>query len=283
MMSSADISNPFIMLFMASFLHGIAEPAAERCAGRGGIGCRTTIVDSSVMMGAALLVTVSFCVAYLHCFKFLGVLDVTGEKMASGKPLLDFDPYEILYLERGCTDAEIVKAFRRAALKWHPDKNPDRIQTAQDMFLKISKAFALLSDVTARAAYDHVLAAKAAREAYVQQRQRNENEKQNASRFGSFGFQIERLRREGSKLLQRERENVEREVHRDTSTKQGCANDSPFTRYKLRWEREVSERDYCEEDIRQLFSKVCLSVLQFEQRGAVVSKVINLFACLRVC
>lgn len=45
------------------------------------------------------------------------------------------------------------------------------------MFLKISKAFALLSDAAARAAYDHVEAAKAARAYYVKQRQQNESEK----------------------------------------------------------------------------------------------------------
>lgn len=39
---------------------------------------------------------------------------------------MDFDPYEMLNLKPGCTDTQIVKAFRKAALKWHPDKNYDR-------------------------------------------------------------------------------------------------------------------------------------------------------------
>lgn len=38
-------------------------------------------------------------------------------------PLVDFDPYGVLNLKNGCIDAQIVKAFKRAALKWHPDKN----------------------------------------------------------------------------------------------------------------------------------------------------------------
>lgn len=42
--------------------------------------------------------------------------------------MIDFDPYEMLDLKPGCTDTQIVKAFRKAALKWHPDKNPGRKQ-----------------------------------------------------------------------------------------------------------------------------------------------------------
>lgn len=41
---------------------------------------------------------------------------------------LDFNPYEILGVDKDSSDAQIVKAFRKAALKWHPDKNPDRKQ-----------------------------------------------------------------------------------------------------------------------------------------------------------
>lgn len=54
--------------------------------------------------------------------------------MAFDTPLIDFDPYALLDLERECTDVQIVKAFRRAALKWHPDKNPDRKQAGTVFF-----------------------------------------------------------------------------------------------------------------------------------------------------
>lgn len=39
---------------------------------------------------------------------------------------LDFDPYEILELTEECSAEDIKKAYRKKALQWHPDKNPDR-------------------------------------------------------------------------------------------------------------------------------------------------------------
>lgn len=48
--------------------------------------------------------------------------------------------YELLELEQNCTDDEIKKAYRRLALKWHPDKNPDNIE-------ECTKYFALLQQV----------------------------------------------------------------------------------------------------------------------------------------
>ncbi|VDK31282.1 unnamed protein product [Gongylonema pulchrum] len=161
------------------------------------------------------------------------------------------------------------------------------------MFLKISKAFALLSDVTARAAYDHVLAAKTARKVYIQRRQQEGSEKRRKLREElerreadaasarkkeedankQLEKEIERLRREGSKLLQRERENVEREIHGDTAMKQSCSSETPFTRYKLRWKRGVGISGYYEEDIRQLFSKygdISNVVLSSGDRGSAI-------------
>lgn len=195
--------------------------------------------------------------------------------MAAENHLIDFDPYDLLGLEKGCTDAHIVKAFRKAALKWHPDKNPNREQRAREMFLKVSKAFELLSDKAARAAYDHVVAVKTARSVYVQRRQQNESEKRRKLREelerresiivnseqeevkakNRLEKEIERLRKEGSWLLQRERGNIEREIHKNAAMElQSSTCIKP--RYKLKWKRENDECVcYDEEDIRTIFSK----------------------------
>lgn len=65
---------------------------------------------------------------------------------------LDF--YEILEVPRGATDKEIKKAFRKLAMKWHPDKNPDNLDVASKKFQEIGEAYDVLSDPKRRAIYD---------------------------------------------------------------------------------------------------------------------------------
>jgi len=53
---------------------------------------------------------------------------------------------------------EIKRAYRRAAMKWHPDRNPGREAEAYAAFQEISEAYAILSDAEQRRVYDEVLA-----------------------------------------------------------------------------------------------------------------------------
>ncbi|CAL4080945.1 unnamed protein product, partial [Meganyctiphanes norvegica] len=62
--------------------------------------------------------------------------------------------YKCLELSRGCTAAEIKKAYRRLALKWHPDKNPDNQDEATKRFKELSEAYEVLSDEKKRKIYD---------------------------------------------------------------------------------------------------------------------------------
>ena len=56
------------------------------------------------------------------------------------------DYYEILELPKNATESDIKKAYRKLALKWHPDKNPDNLQDAEIRFKEISEAYEVLSD-----------------------------------------------------------------------------------------------------------------------------------------
>ena len=62
------------------------------------------------------------------------------------------DYYEILGVEKNASKAEIKKAYRKLALKYHPDKNPDK--NAEEKFKEISEAYAVLYDDEKRSLYD---------------------------------------------------------------------------------------------------------------------------------
>lgn len=66
--------------------------------------------------------------------------------------MVDF--YRTLEVPRGASADEIKKAYRRLALKWHPDKNPDRQDEASKKFKEISQAYEVLSDDKKRKIYD---------------------------------------------------------------------------------------------------------------------------------
>lgn len=63
------------------------------------------------------------------------------------------DYYEVLGLQKGATDAEIKKAYRKLAKQYHPDLNPDD-PTAAEKFKEINEANQVLSDPDKRAKYD---------------------------------------------------------------------------------------------------------------------------------
>ena len=69
-------------------------------------------------------------------------------------PVAKRDYYEVLGIERGASADDIKQAFRRLAMKHHPDRNPDNKKEAEERFKEISEAYEVLSDPQKRAAYD---------------------------------------------------------------------------------------------------------------------------------
>lgn len=147
----------------------------------------------------------------------------------SAKRKIDFDPYQVLSLETGCTEAEVDRAYKKAALKWHPDKavrqGVDKAE-AERMFVRIYQAYEFLKDDTQRGVYDEEVAAKKRRQEF-DDRRRNETsarrqhfadklqaretafETRHSKKTGAasaefhFDKELERLKREGAEFLRR--------------------------------------------------------------------------------
>lgn len=65
------------------------------------------------------------------------------------------DYYEVLGIAKGTSEDDIKKAYRKLAMKYHPDRNPDD-PTAEDKFKEASEAYEVLSDAQKRSAYDRM-------------------------------------------------------------------------------------------------------------------------------
>lgn len=79
------------------------------------------------------------------------------------------DYYQILGVAKKATAAEIKKAYRKLAVKWHPDKNPNNKAASEEKFKKISEAYAVLSDPEKRQQYDNFGSADQYRQQYSQE------------------------------------------------------------------------------------------------------------------
>ena len=65
------------------------------------------------------------------------------------------DYYEVLGVDRNADDSTIKKAYRKLAMKYHPDRNPDN-KEAEEKFKELGEAYEVLSDADKRAAYDRM-------------------------------------------------------------------------------------------------------------------------------
>ncbi len=67
------------------------------------------------------------------------------------------DYYQVLGVDSDATQEEIKRAFRRLALRYHPDHNPGDPKQAEEKFKEINEAYEVLSDEAKRRQYDYLM------------------------------------------------------------------------------------------------------------------------------
>ena len=80
------------------------------------------------------------------------VLLISALTLAQAKEETDY--YKILGVQRGASEDQVKKAFKKLAIRFHPDKNQDNPEEAKVKFQKIANAYETLSDPEKRRIYD---------------------------------------------------------------------------------------------------------------------------------
>lgn len=64
--------------------------------------------------------------------------------------------YDLLGISSDADEATIKRAYRKQAMKWHPDRNPDNLEKAEEKFRDVAAAYEVLVDGDKRKLYDQV-------------------------------------------------------------------------------------------------------------------------------
>lgn len=204
--------------------------------------------------------------------------------MVDIKKYSNVDLYGLIGVDIAATAIDIRKAYRKKALACHPDKNPDNPKAAE-LFHELSKALEILTDASARAAYDRVLNAKKAAELRHKQldskrlKMKEDLERRERAANASLAkrqaysteerspeeqlkAEMDRLRKEGSRLLEEEQEIMQKALAEErlrAMNQQPVSNwNSAEHRIKIKWtaaKHDASNGGYTEEKLRRFLQK----------------------------
>lgn len=204
----------------------------------------------------------------------------------------DKDLYGLFDVTIDASESEIRKAYRKKALACHPDKNPDNPKAAE-LFHELSQALEILCTESTRAAYDKVIKARQASEIRHKQldskrqklkeelelREKQANEKRSAYTPATeltdeqvLQREIDRLQKEGSKLLEEEQELMRKQLREEQS--KASAYDSTQHRIKIKWKSDKDDREnggYNSENLQQFLKKygdIAALVISSKKKGS---------------
>jgi len=175
------------------------------------------------------------------------------------------DLYGILGISDDAGKSEIDKAYRKKAIEYHPDKNPENPEKAKEMFDLIKKARELLKDIGKRAEYDHKRKAKRAakeriqqydskRKKLIQEMEEREKKYKEAEEERLVEkrkvSEIERIREENRRILAEE-------IRKQEERQRKKAQVQP-AHLKVKWNKVQSDSSsevYNVDSLRKIFSK----------------------------
>ncbi|WP_114814977.1 J domain-containing protein [Paraburkholderia kururiensis] len=111
--------------------------------------------------------------------------------------------YELLGVADNASEDEIKRAYRKAAMKWHPDRNAGREDAARAAFQEIKDAYAILSDAHQRAVYDAVFAEEMRRWQSAQEKRERERAEREAAEQAAAEARYQENYRENVALAMR--------------------------------------------------------------------------------
>ncbi|XP_057370869.1 dnaJ homolog subfamily C member 17-like [Daphnia carinata] len=199
------------------------------------------------------------------------------------------DLYGLFEVSPDATSQEIKTAYRKKALKVHPDKNPDNPEAAK-LFHQLSEALKVLTDEFAKAAYDRVLRAKKETELRYKQldskRKKLKDEleaREKAYQTSGKTFperspkeqlkaEIERLRKQGSNQLAEEQEKIRVELAKE---KEQLSSIGPVSaRLKLSWKVDPDGIDPYSQDklhsILQKYGNILALLISSKKKGSAI-------------
>ncbi|XP_043255184.1 dnaJ homolog subfamily C member 17 [Colletes gigas] len=191
--------------------------------------------------------------------------------------LVDKDLYELIGAVTTASIQEIKKAYRKKALSCHPDKNPNNPKAAE-LFHELSRALEILTDASARAAYDKVINAKhqavqrtkefdakrkklkedleAREDAYKRSLNSESSTKRDEDKLQ---VEIERLRKTGSKQVEEEIAFMKNKIaEQSRGFYKEYENDSDSYKIKIKWKPNKDNfynDGYNYNTLYQIFSK----------------------------
>jgi DnaJ-class molecular chaperone len=88
------------------------------------------------------------------CLAIVIMFSVAEAAKGGKKAKKERNYYDVMGIKKNASEAEIKKAFKKNAIKYHPDKNLDDPETAKEKFQEVANAYEVLSDPEKRRVYD---------------------------------------------------------------------------------------------------------------------------------